>query len=159
MDSELLMRGSLGTCSIAFPKKWFLGERSWMEGSARGWSWHSRKQEAEPALSLMAVTSTSSLVAFRILSLVLAGVELQPLCSPLLLLPCFSTSAVPLPLSVSYCKKVFLFICSDAKHFLIFCLFYFFFFNLDSKIFRAWVLVYVSALREPALCPLKTKLI
>lgn len=108
---------------LPFPSTCFFGESSWMEGSARGWSWHSRKQEAEPALSLMTVTSACSLLAFRILSLLLAGVELQPLCSPLLLLPCSSTSAVPLPLSVLYCKKVFLFICSHTKHFLIFCLF------------------------------------
>lgn len=116
------LRGSPGTCSVAFPKHMFLGKSSWMQGSARGWSWHSRKQEAEPVLSLVTVTSACALVAFRILSLVLAGLELQPLCSPLLLLPCFSTSAVLPSPPVSYCKRVFLFICSHAKHFLIFCL-------------------------------------
>lgn len=136
------------------------GEKWLDEGSARGWSWHSRKREAEAALALMAVTSASSLVAFRVLSLVLAGVELQPLCSPLLLLPCFSTSAVPLPhiaefhiAKRSFCSYVHMLNISLSSA----CLF--FFFNLDSKILRAWVLVYVSALREPALCPLKTKLI
>lgn len=103
------LRGSPGTCSVAFPKHMFLGKSSWMEGSARGWSWHSRKQEAEPVLSLMTVTSACSLVAFRILSLVLAGVELQPLWSPLLLLPCFFTSAVPLLFHIakgSFCSYV-----------------------------------------------------
>lgn len=98
------------------------GESNWMEGSARGWSWHSRKREAAPALSPV-MQSACFLFSLDISSLVLVGVELHHLCSVLIpSLVRFLFISSSLPLSVSYYEKVSVFIWSHAKCFLIFCM-------------------------------------
>lgn len=82
------------------------GESNWMEGSARGWSWHSRKREAAPALSPV-MQSACFLFSLDISSLVLVGVELICVLSWFLPSLGFSSSVAPS-----------LFLCHIMKRFL-----------------------------------------